>query len=54
MESTYAELKGLIGGFRPDIILPQDEQALVDAEEEKAAEARSKQPILVRWFLEEA
>eukprot|EP00967_Tisochrysis_lutea_P011562 scaffold13015_cov20-Tisochrysis_lutea.AAC.1 len=47
IETAYAELKGVIGNFRPDIILPQEEQAEVDAEAEKAAEARSKQPVLV-------
>jgi len=47
MDSAYAELKGIIGNFRPDIILPLEEQAEVDAEAEKAAEARAKQPVLV-------
>jgi hypothetical protein len=47
IESAYTELKGLIGSYRPDIILPQDEQEEADAEAEKAAEARSKQPVLV-------
>lgn len=47
IESAYTELKGVIGNFRPDIILPQAEQAEVDAVLEAEAQARAKQPVLV-------